>query len=210
MLTVLLVRHGSHGLLGRVLAGRMPGVSLSEAGRREAEGTAALVAGRGISRVISSPLERTRETAGILAARVGCEVEIAEEIVEIDCGRWTGADFSKLPEDPHWHRWNAERATCPMPDGEGMAAVQDRAVGFIARLASEADGTDATVALVTHSDVVKAVAMAALGLSLDRHDHLVVDPASVTTLHVYGDYIRVLRLNETAAALHPSATAASP
>ena len=60
MLTLLLVRHGSHGLLGRTLVGRMPGVSLSAAGRGEAERAAAMLAGRGIARVISSPLERTR------------------------------------------------------------------------------------------------------------------------------------------------------
>ena len=197
MLTLLLVRHGSHGLLNRVLAGRLPGVSLSDAGRAEAERTAAMLAGRGISRVISSPLERTRETAAAIAARAGCAVEIAEEIHEIDCGVWTGADFTTLPDDPAWHRWNSERATASMPGGEGMAAVQVRALGLVAQLAAEPG--DATVALVTHSDVVKAVSMAALGLPLDRHDHLTVDPASVTTLHVYGDYMRVLRLNEAAA-----------
>ncbi|WP_237479039.1 histidine phosphatase family protein [Lichenibacterium dinghuense] len=203
MLTLLLVRHGSHGLLGRTLVGRMPGVSLSAAGRGEAERAAAMLAGRGIARVISSPLERTRETADAIAARVGCEVETAEEIVEIDCGTWTGADFTKLPDDPHWHRWNSERATCTMPGGEGMADVQARALALIARLAAEPG--DSTIALVTHSDVVKAVAMAAMGLSLDRHDHLTVDPASVTTLHVYGDYMRVVRLNEA-----PAAEAAGP
>ena len=198
MLTLLLVRHGSHGLLGRVLAGRMPGIGLSAAGRAEAERTAAMLAGRGITRVISSPLERTRETAAAVAARAGCAVELAAEVVELDCGSWTGADFAKLPEDPHWHRWNGERATCRMPGGEGMADVQERALGLVARLAAEPG--DSTVALVTHSDVVKAVVMAALGLSLDRHDRLAVDPASVTTLHVFGDYMRVVRLNEAACA----------
>ena len=202
VLTLLLIRHGSHGLLDRVLAGRMPGVPLSEAGRAEAARMAAMVAGRGIGRILSSPLDRTRETAAILGARTGLGVETAEEIVEIDCGAWTGADFATLPDDPHWHRWNRERATAEMPGGEGMAAVQARALALVARLAAEPDGTgggQATVALVTHSDVVKAVVMAALGLGLDRHDHLTVDPASVTTLHVFGDYMRVVRLNEVAA-----------
>lgn len=202
MLTLLLVRHASHGLLGRVLAGRMPGVSLSDQGRAEAGRTAAMLAGRGITRVLSSPLERARETAAALAERVGCAVEIAEEIDEIDCGEWTGADFATLPDHPLWRSWNHERATSTMPGGEGMAAVQARAVGLVARLAAEprdAAGQEATVALVTHSDVVKAVAMAAMGLSLDRHDHIVIDPASVTTLHVHGDHMRVVRLNEAAA-----------
>ena len=197
MLTLLLVRHASHGLLGRVLAGRMPGVALSAAGRAEAERLAGTLAGRGLARILSSPLERTRETAEAIAARAGLAVEVDEALNEIDCGAWTGADFARLPDDPLWERWNRERATCTMPGGEGMAAVQARALGLIRRLA--ASGRDETVALVTHSDVVKAVAMGVLGLSLDRHDHLVVDPASVTTLHAYGDYMRLVRLNEVAA-----------
>ena len=203
MLTLLLVRHGSHGLLGRVLAGRMPGVSLSEAGSEEARQVADLLAGRRISRVISSPLERTRETAAVIAARAGCAVEIAEEIVEIDCGSWTGADFAKLPDDPHWHRWNTERATCAMPGGEGMADVQRRALALVAPRPpppTPAPPPRAGGGRGPPSDVVKAVAMAALGLSLDRHDHLQIDTASVTTLHVYGDHMRVVRLNEVAAA----------
>jgi broad specificity phosphatase PhoE len=199
VLTLLLVRHASHGLLGRVLAGRMPGVPLSEDGLAEAERLAGMLAGRGISRILSSPLERTRETATALSARTGCPVEIAEEINEIDCGAWTGAPFDTLPEHPLWHEWNDRRATATMPDGEGMAAVQARALQLVARLAAEALDIDRTVALVTHSDVVKAVVMAALGLSLDRHDHLTVDPASATTLQVYGDYMRVVRMNEVAA-----------
>lgn len=199
MLTLLLVRHATHGLLGRVLAGRLPGVSLNEAGLAEAERLGGMLAGRGISRILSSPLERTRETAAALATRSGCPVEIAEEINEIDCGTWTGAAFETLPEQPLWHSWNYERATAAIPGGESMAAVQTRALGLVARLAAEASETDVTVALVTHSDVVKALVLAALGLSLDRYDHLTIDPASVTTLHVFGDYMRVVRMNEVAA-----------
>ncbi len=124
-------------------------------------------------------------------------MDLAEEINEIDCGSWTGAEFDRLPDDPAWLRWNRERASSIIPGGEGMAAVQARAMRLVSALAAE--GRDETVALVTHSDVIKAVVMAALGLSLDRYDHLAVDPASVTTLHVFGDYMRLVRLNEVAA-----------
>ncbi len=194
VLTLLLVRHASHGLLGRVLAGRMPGVNLSEAGRAEATRLAEGLAGRGIRRVLSSPLERTRATAGLVAGRTGCPVEIADEINEIDCGAWTGATFETLAADPRREAWNRSRSTASAPGGESMAAVQARAMGLVQRLAAR--DHDDTVVLVSHADVVKAIVCDVLGLSLDRHDHLAVDPASVTTLHVWRDYARLVRLNE--------------
>ena len=71
MTTFHLIRHGAHDLLGRVLTGRMPGVALNEAGRAQAAGLAAALAGGGIAAVVSSPLQRARETAAPIAARLG-------------------------------------------------------------------------------------------------------------------------------------------
>ena len=193
MLTLSLIRHASHGLLDRVLAGRSPGVGLSDAGRREADALAAHLAGRGIARLLSSPLERTQETAAALAARVGCDVELADEINEIDCGDWTGAAFPVLALDPRWHFWNAARAEAGTPNGETMRAVQARAMSLVGRLAA---GGTASVALVTHADVIKAIVCAVLGLSLDRHDAFTIEPASVTTLLLWGEVGRVVRMNE--------------
>ncbi len=196
MLSLSLIRHASHGLLDRVLAGRSPGVGLSDVGRREADALARHLAGRGIVRVLASPLERTRETAAVLAAQFGCDVEVADEINEIDCGDWTGAAFSVLAADPRWQSWNVARAEAGTPNGETMRAVQSRAMSLVERLAA---ADEMSVALVTHSDVIKAIVCAVLGLSLDRHDAFTIEPASVTTLRFWGEVGRVVRTNEVPA-----------
>ena len=196
MLTLFLIRHASHGLLDQVLAGRTPGVGLSEVGRREAEALARHLADRRIVRVLASPLERTRETAAVLAARLGCDVEVADEINEIDCGDWTGAAFPVLAADPRWQTWNAARAEAGTPNGETMRAVQARAMSLVERLA---DTGETSIALVSHSDVIKAIVCAVLGVSLDRHDAFAIDPASVTTLRFWGQVGRLVRMNEVSA-----------
>ena len=196
MLTLSLIRHASHGLLDRVLAGRSPGIGLSDVGRREADALARHLADRGIVRVLASPLERTRETAAVLAAQFGCGVEVADEINEIDCGDWTGAAFPVLAADPRWQSWNVARAEAGTPNGETMRAVQARAMSLVERLAA---ADEASVALVTHSDVIKAVVSAVLGLSLDRHDAFAIEPASITTIHFWGEVGRVVRVNEVSA-----------
>ena len=65
-----LLRHGERAS-GRVLAGRMPGIGLTERGRGEIAVVAERLAGDDIAAIYSSPLQRTRESAEIVAARLG-------------------------------------------------------------------------------------------------------------------------------------------
>ncbi|MBE7201037.1 MAG: histidine phosphatase family protein, partial [Parafilimonas terrae] len=145
-------------------------------------------------------------TAAPIAARHGLSVEVDEGLNEIDCGDWTGKRFDELPGDPRWADWNRHRESASTPGGETMRAVRSRAMDAVRRhgaasgrhgAASGRHGTaDPTVAVVSHSDVIKAVVCGVLGLSLDRHDAFAVDPASITTLHIWGETMRVARLNE--------------
>src|SRR3712207_2255178 len=100
-----LIRHASHDLLGRVLVGRGP-VSISATGQREAEALAGTLAGARLSAVISSPQGRARQTAEIIAARLGVPVAVEPGLDELDFGRWTGASFAALQDDPQWQAFN--------------------------------------------------------------------------------------------------------
>lgn len=193
MVTLFLVRHASHGLLGKTLAGRMPGLRLSEIGQAEAERVAARLGRETIDEVLSSPLERARQTAAPIAARLNRAVAVVDELNEIDCGCWTGQSFATLADDPRWHVWNEARASACTPGGETMQAVQARAMALVKRLSA---GEGAAV-LVSHGDVIKAIVAAILGLSLDRHDRLAIDPASITTVHMFGETGRIVQMNET-------------
>src|SRR5207253_8830585 len=95
-----LLRHGEHGLLGRVLAGRMPGVGMTERGRAEIAAAAERLAGEKIAALYSSPLQRTRETAEIVAAPLGLPIGFRDDLLELDFGEWTGATFDSIRADP--------------------------------------------------------------------------------------------------------------
>ncbi|CAA9309769.1 MAG: hypothetical protein AVDCRST_MAG90-362, partial [uncultured Microvirga sp.] len=97
--TVILVRHASHDRVGSVLCGRMPGVTLGEEGRREANVLADRFRNEAIAAVITSPLERARETAEVIADRIGVPVTVDEALNEIDFGDWTGQSFDALDPD---------------------------------------------------------------------------------------------------------------
>jgi broad specificity phosphatase PhoE len=82
MTVVHLLRHGEVSNPGGVLYGRMPGFHLSPQGEHMAKAAAAFLAGRDITLVLSSPLERARETAAPVAAQFGVEVRVDERLTE--------------------------------------------------------------------------------------------------------------------------------
>ncbi len=197
MTTIHLVRHALHGLVGRELVGRRPGVPLSPEGVAQATRLRDRLAGESIARILSSPLQRAGETAALVAGPHGLNVEVADALTEIDCGEWTGASFDTLAGDPRWRAWNDERSRAAIPGGETMAAVRDRVAALVDGLARPDGGT---VVLVSHADVIKAVVAGLIGLPLDWHHRIVVDPASITTLEMWGPGAgRLLRMNETVA-----------
>lgn len=175
----------------------MAAVHLSGEGRDQAQTVARAFAGRSIARILSSPLERCRETAQPVADLLGLDVVVEPALNEIDCGRWTGMDFPSLAADPAWHAWNADRTGGRMPGGESAVEVQDRTMALIARLAATDGGP---TLLTTHSDVVKTVVLTLIGAPLDHYGRIVVDPASITTLDLWPGGGKVVRLNEQAPA----------
>ena len=175
----LLVRHAAHIHLDGTLTGRAEGVPLSKAGRGQAMRLAARLASESIDHVVTSPRERARDTAAAIASARGLAVEIDHDFDEIDFGGWTGRRFADLDGDPAWEGWNAARGSATAPQGEAAAAAQSRALAGLLRLARSGH---ATIAVVSHADIIRSVVCAVLDLSLDRLLRFDIDAASVTRL----------------------------
>ncbi|MBR7828367.1 MSMEG_4193 family putative phosphomutase [Actinospica sp. MGRD01-02] len=197
MTTVLLVRHGrSTANTAGVLAGRTPGVNLDERGEAQALELAARLMPVHLDAVVSSPLERTRQTAERLAAgREGTLFEVDERFTECDYGTWSGRPLKSLAEEPLWRTVQAHPAAAAFPDGESLAALSARAVSAV-RAWNAKLGEQATYAVVSHGDVIKAVAADALGMHLDLFQRINVDPCSLTVIRYHGTRPSVLRLND--------------
>lgn len=192
--TILLVRHATHGHVGKILSGRSEGLSLKPAGRSEAKRVAARLAGHSLAAIHTSPRERARETAALIGEACGCQVEVACALDEINFGEWTGRSFAELEEDPRWREWNTVRSRCAAPGGESMAGAQHRALEHLRGTARRYPG--ATVALVTHCDIIRAVVAAILGLSLDYILHFEVNPASFSRIAAGEWGEKLVSLNE--------------
>jgi broad specificity phosphatase PhoE len=193
--TFHLARHGEHDQVDRTLCGRMPGVTLNARGREQARAAGRRLASLQPLRILTSPLERARETAEIIAEETGCPIENAEALQEIDCGEWAGKAFDDLHRDPRWKDWNEARSVTRPPGGEMMIEVQARVVSYLERLRRLYQS--ARLVLVSHSDVIKAAILFHLGMSLDLFSRIELAPGSVSTL-IVGDWgAKLVSLNET-------------
>lgn len=160
----------------------------------QAAALGAALVGQGITRIECSPLTRTCQTAQAIADACGLPAPtLVDALLEIDMGEWTGAAFGTL-HGPAWDAWNNRRGTARIPGGETMAEAQARIVGHIDRLARDADGQ--VIALVSHSDMIRAGVAHVLGLPLDNLLRFDIAPASVSRA-VVGDWgAKLLSLNE--------------
>lgn len=190
---VLLVRHAVHDLVTTTLCGRS-GPGLSAAGRAQAEALAEVLAEADPAAVCSSPQRRARETAEVIGLR--CEVGCLEvtALDEIDFGAWTGMRFADLAGDSEWARWNEGRHQHRAPGGETMLEVQARMRDWLVQAGREQAGE--TVVAVSHGDVIKATLFLAMGLSLELHHRVEVDPGSVSEIVVEEWGIKVVRINQ--------------
>jgi broad specificity phosphatase PhoE len=176
-----LIRHGSNDSLGKTLAGRTA-VSLNAQGREEARRTAEALASKGIQRIISSPLERTRETAAPLAERLGLPIEFDEQFLEIDFGDWTGQTMTALERSPAWIAFNRYRSGVRIPRGETMLEAQSRVVAGLEVL--RAGDPDTTFAIFSHGDPIKTALAYYLGIPLDLFTRIETSPCGYSILRL--------------------------
>ncbi len=204
MATVILVRHGrTSANASGTLAGRTPGVRLDPTGVAQARRTAERLAPVPLAGVVSSPLERCKQTAReILRARPaeGPEVPLSTDrgLVECDYGDWQGRALKDLAQEPLWSTVQSQPSAATFPGGESLGAMQARVVAAVRRhdaavTASHGDG--GVWVAVSHGDLIKAVLADALGMHLDLFQRITVDPASVSIVRYTGSRPYVVASN---------------
>ncbi|GAA3971170.1 bifunctional RNase H/acid phosphatase [Streptomyces marokkonensis] len=199
--TFVLLRHGETPLTPQKRFSGSGGSdpSLSSVGREQAGKVAESLARRGtIQAVVASPLARTRETAGIVAARLGLEVMVDEGLRETDFGAWEGLTFGEVreryPED--MDAWLSSPDAEPTGGGESFAATGARVAATRDRLAAAYAGR--TVLLVSHVTPIKTFVRLALGAPPESLFRMELSAASLSAVAYYADGGASVRLfNDT-------------
>lgn len=164
-----LVRHGEVFNPQGVLYGRLPGFGLSDLGRRMADAAAADLQShrRPVSAIVSSPLQRTQQSAEPVAERFGLEVHLDDRIIEptnrFEGKRMTGRE-SALRDVRNWsylvNPWEPSW-------GEPFRSIADRMIQAMTDAAESVDSGD--VVMVSHQLPIWMVHRRVTGKSL-AHD----------------------------------------
>jgi broad specificity phosphatase PhoE len=143
MTVVHLVRHGEVANPDGVMYGRLPGFHLSEDGILQAKAAAAFLAGRDVTVLLSSPLERALETAVPFAAQFGLEVGVDERLIE----PWNHFEGTRFEVGPAALRqpgtWSQLSNPFRPSWGEPYASIEDRMLAVMADAARAAEGHQA-------------------------------------------------------------------
>jgi ribonuclease H / adenosylcobalamin/alpha-ribazole phosphatase len=197
--TTLLLRHGQTPLSAeRRFAGRGD-VPLTPLGLEQAAAAAAALAERGgIDLVLTSPLQRARQTAEAVAQQTGAPLAVDDDLAETDFGGWEAMTFAEVMA-----RWPAELsawmagADAAPPGGESFATVAKRVDAALDRLLSAHQGQ--TVVVVSHVTPIKTVVCRALLAPPAALFRIHLDVASLTEAAWFADGPALLRsLNDTA------------
>ncbi|MFD8549210.1 histidine phosphatase family protein [Streptomyces sp. NPDC059649] len=217
MPTLILLRHGrSTANTAGVLAGRAPGVALDERGAAQSAALPARLAQVPLAALVSSPLQRCRETmAPLLAARPGLSLHIDDRISECDYGDWSGRKLAELTDEPLMEAVQQHPSSAAFPGGESMRAMQARAVDAVrdwnARV-EQTHGAEATYVMCSHGDIIKSLVADALGMHLDLFQRISVEPCSLTVIRWTRLRPYLVRLGDTGdfASLMPRDDGGSP
>ena len=200
---LIFVRHGEcEANAAGVLVGRSDS-SLTELGRWQAAAIGRSLARSigpdpAIVRLLTSPLERALETAGVVASvlneAMGGSIspELDDRLIELDYGRLEGTVVHRSPADtPAW----VLDPTVPLPGGEPLSAVADRVSALCRELSSSA--SSGTTGLVTHVSPTKAAVSWALGCDVTASWRMSLGLASVTRIDPKLDRPLLVSFNET-------------
>ena len=199
--TFVLLRHGETPLTPQKRFSGSGGTdpSLSDVGRDQAERVAESLARRGtIEAIIASPLARTRQTAEVVATRLGLDVTVDDGLRETDFGAWEGLTFGEVreryPDD--MNAWLTSPKAEPTGGGESFAATARRMAVTRDKLIAAHAGR--TVLLVTHVTPIKTLIRLALGAPPESLFRMELSAASLSAVAYYRDGNASVRLfNDT-------------
>jgi broad specificity phosphatase PhoE len=194
-LRLLLLRHGETAWNRERRYQGWTDTPLSAEGLLQAEAAARELKEHTFAAVYASPLRRARDTAAVIAALHGLEVETDPAFQELGFGRWEGLtlDEARARDAALYEGWaNTPHLVSP-PGGESLVQARERVLAGFERL--RAGHQDETVCLVAHGIPVRILILEALGLGLDRIWSLHSAPTGISELEFRDDWTALHRMN---------------
>lgn len=187
---ITLIRHGQTNWN---VEGRWQGhaaVPLNEVGRAQAKLLAHYLQDTTASRIISSDLIRTRETAVIINNQLKLPISFDKRFREIDVGEWQGmtVDEIKTWDLKRFEHFVSDMYSVPRPGGESYELLGDRGIKAMNDLASRYPGDHTLV--VTHGGIIRQIVKRLTGIEIPHP----IENTSLTSLAYHNNKWRAEEL----------------
>ncbi len=194
--SIIFLRHGqAENNVKRVLAGRTPGVSLTDDGINQAKAIAKYLEPMKISTVYSSPIERAQKTAEIVAKHNSVDYKIDERLNELDMGKFTGFPYDEIFKS-HGNvflKFYEGQLEIAHNGVETFSEVKKRVLSIVDHVLNE--HKDENVVLVTHMDPIKAMLSTVMDLKPQSLFELIIANGSLTVFREEGGKLSVKAIN---------------
>ena len=181
---IIFLRHAqAENNTKRILAGRTEGVPLTKTGIEQAERMAKYLASIDISAIYSSPIERARHTAEIVAKNCSLEeVVIDERLTEIDMGKFTRMNYDDMfaKYGNIFLKFYENDPVISEHEVETFPDVQKRVLDMVDHVLKKHNNEN--VILVTHMDPIKSMLAKVMNLVPQTLFELIIANASLTII----------------------------
>jgi len=199
--SIIFLRHGqAKNNTERILAGRTPGVPLTDEGVDQSEKAAKFLEEMNISAIYSSPIERAKNTAEIVGKHNSIDVRIDDRLIELDMGKFTGKPYDEIFSSHgnvfmKFYRGELEIAHNGV---ETFEEVKKRIRDMVDHVID--NHPDENVVLVTHMDPIKAMLSTVVSFSPENLYELIIPNASLNIFREYERKFSISGIN----VMHPT------
>ena len=180
---IIFLRHAqAENNTKRILAGRTEGVPLTKTGIEQAERIAKYLAPIDISAIYSSPIERAKHTAEIVAKNSSLEVVLDERLTEINMGKFTRMNYDDMfaKYGNIFLKFYENDPVISEHEVETFPNVQKRVLDMVDHVLKEHNNEN--VILVTHMDPIKSMLAKVMNLVPKTLFELIIANASLTII----------------------------
>ena len=180
---IIFLRHAqAENNTKRILAGRTEGVPLTKTGIEQAERIAKYLASIDISAIYSSPIERAKHTAEIVAKNCSLDVVLDERLTEINMGKFTRMNYDDMfaKYGNIFLKFYENDPVISEHEVETFPDVQKRVLEMVDHVLKKHNNEN--VILVTHMDPIKSMLAKVMNLVPKTLFELIIANASLTII----------------------------
>ena len=180
---IIFLRHAqAENNTKRILAGRTEGVPLTKTGIEQAERIAKYLAPIDISAIYSSPIERAKHTAEIVAKNCSLDVVLDERLTEINMGKFTRMNYDDMftKYGNIFLKFYENDPVISEHEVETFPDVQKRVLEMVDHVLKKHNNEN--VILVTHMDPIKSMLAKVMNLVPKTLFELIIANASLTII----------------------------